>query len=509
MTAQEPAPGPAFLSLEGISKRFGERWVLEDACLQVALGEVHALLGENGAGKSTLMNVLSGVYSADRGEIRIDGQRTPIRRPADAAAAGIGMVHQHFRLVERFTAAENLLLAAGKRRDLRTLAQAEAALLETAERIGLSLDPKAVVEDLSVAERQRVEICKVLALGAKIVVLDEPTAVLTDREAASMLAAVRRMAEAGHCVILITHKLREVLGHSHRLTVMRQGRTVASNLASDGISQEQLARLMVGEHPPQQGRQPSQRQARGADLLVVKDLQVTRAEGGVGLDGIDLSIRAGEILGIAGVGGNGQQQLADALAGTCAITAGSLQLDGADVTHASVAKRRDLGLRVIPSDRMSGALIGEMSVAENLALTKLRSGLYRRFWLNRTRMRADAQVLIEHQQIAGAAPGTRSSLLSGGNAQKIVLARELASGARLLVAHSPTRGLDVKACAAVHAALREAAKAGAACLLISEDLEEIMHLCDRIAVLNRGRIVGEQPGGASAEAIGQLMLGHA
>ncbi|WP_314410517.1 ABC transporter ATP-binding protein [Pseudomonas kuykendallii] len=503
------ASAPVFLELRGLSKRFGERRVLEGVGLHLERGEVHALLGENGAGKSTLMNILTGVYLADDGEIRLQGERLAIRRPADASAAGIGMVHQHFRLVERFSVVENLLLAAGGRKGLRSAAEASAALLRTAEQIGLRIDPQAQVADLSVAERQRAEICKVLALGARILILDEPTAVLTDREAGDMLSAIRRMADTGLSIVLITHKLREVIGHSHRLTVMRQGRTVAANLPTTSLSMEEIARLMVGEQKAGPERAPSTLISNGADLLIAHQLCVSRADGGVGIDGVSLRVRAGEVLGVAGVGGNGQQQLADALLGSLPIEAGNLSLDGAEVTHASIARRRDLGLRIIPSDRMASGLIGELSVADNLALTRVRGGHYRRRWLNRARMRADALAAITRQAIAGATPELRTSLLSGGNAQKVLLARELDSGVRLLVAHSPTRGLDVKACAVVHQAIREVAASGAACLLISEDLEEILALSDRIAVMSAGRITGECPGGSSAEEVGRLMLGHA
>ncbi|RMX04928.1 ATP-binding cassette domain-containing protein [Corticibacter populi] len=500
---------PPLLELCGLSKRFGDRPVLQRASLELRQGEVHALLGENGAGKSTLMNILTGVYQADEGHILLRGERLPVRRPADAIAAGIGMVHQHFRLVERFSVAENLLLAAGGRRELRTVPQAVAALRQAAGQTGLGIDPARRVADLSVAERQRVEICKILALGARILVLDEPTAVLTDREAADMLAAMNRMAEGGCSIILITHKLREVVGHSQRLTIMRQGRTVASNLATDALSQAAIAALMVGEHPDGPQRQPSSRIANGPDLLNTQALCVRRPDGGVGIVDLSLRVRAGEIVGVAGVGGNGQQQLADALLGTARVEAGSIELDGARVNDASVARRRDLGLRIIPSDRAASGLIGELPVADNLALTRVRTGRYRRWWLDRWRMRADAQASIAQHDIAGARPDTRTSLLSGGNAQKVLLARELDADMRLLIAHSPTRGLDVKACASVHAAIRAAAARGAACLLISEDLEEVLALSDRIVVISAGRITGECPGGASAERVGHLMLGTA
>jgi simple sugar transport system ATP-binding protein len=502
-----PDAAPALLSLAGISKSFDGRLVLDDACLDIAAGEVHALLGENGAGKSTLMNVLTGVYAPDRGEIRLKGRLLPIRGPRDAIAAGIGMVHQHFRLVDRFSAAENLWLTAGSNGALATPKAAAAALDSTARELGLKVDPEGVVGQLSIAERQRVEICKVLALGARIVVLDEPTAVLTDQEAESLLAAVRNIAAAGRSVVLITHKLREVVGHSDRVTVMRQGRTVAANRPTAALDAGGLARIMVGQDI--ETTRPLAAAATGAARLVVAGLSVRRGDGAAGIEKVSLSVRGGEVLGIAGVGGNGQQQLADALAGIAPVQSGTIAIDGEDVTAAIVARRRDLGLRIIPADRSASGVVGDLSVAENLALTRVRTGRYGRLWLRRGRMRDDAGHAIEEYAIAGAAPGRPMRLLSGGNAQKLLLARELDAGISILLAHSPARGLDVKATAFVQAAIRRAVAAGAACLLISEDLEEILALSDRIAVMSRGRIVGECPAGVSSGEIGALMLGHA
>jgi simple sugar transport system ATP-binding protein len=453
------------------------------------------------------MNVLTGVYAPDRGEIRLEGRPLPIRGPRDAIAAGIGMVHQHFRLVDGFSGAENLWLTAGAHGALATPKAAAAALAATASALGLNVDPEAAVGQLSIAERQRIEICKVIALGARIVVLDEPTAVLTDQEAVSLLAAVRRMVAAGRSVILITHKLREVVGHSDRVTVMRQGRTVAAGRPTTELDAGGLARLMVGQEI--EAARPVAAASAGPARLVIAGLSVRRGDGAAGIENVSLSVRGGEVLGIAGVGGNGQQQLADALAGIAAIQSGALRIDGEDITAATVARRRDIGLRIIPADRSASGVVGDLSVAENLALTRVRSGRYGRLWLQRGRMRDDAGEAIEDYAIAGAAPGRPMRLLSGGNAQKLLLARELDSGASVLLAHSPARGLDVKATAFVQAAIRRATAAGAACLLISEDLEEILALSDRIAVMSRGRIVGECPAGASSGEIGALMLGHA
>lgn len=500
-------PRPA-LSLKGIDKTFGDRKVLDGAHFTVRWGEVHALLGENGAGKSTIMNVATGVYAADAGAIEVDEQDFPLRGPADAAAAGIGMVHQHYRLVGSFTVAENMLLAAGARVPGITGLRAAAAAIEAKGReVGLAVDATARIDTLSVAERQRVEILKVLILGARIVILDEPTAVLTDAESRAMLDFVRRLAAAGTAVVLITHKLREVLEHADRVTVMRQGRTVLADATTMGLDTGELARLMVGERTP-----PALRAAiaPGPVRLALDGFSVRRPDGTPGVEGIDIELRAGEILGIAGVGGNGQQPLADGLIGLAGTAAGRLLIDGTDLGGATVAARRRAGLRIIPSDRFASGLVGDLTIAQNLCLTALDSpALNRGFLLRPGVMRQRAAEAIERFAIAGAAPGRISRLLSGGNAQKLILAREIDDHLSVLVAHSPTRGLDVKACDFVHDTIRASAARGAACLLISEDLEEILTLSTRIAVICAGRITGElSMQEADAERIGMLMMGH-
>lgn len=494
------------LHLRGLCKRFGERTVLDNAGFELNSGEVHALLGENGAGKSTLMNLLTGVYVPDQGEIVLDGQPCSIRKPADATAHGIGMVHQHYRLVERFSVAENLILAADRVPELQRLSVAAKTLQTTAEQLGLTLDPYARVADLSVAERQRAEICKVLALGARILILDEPTAVLTDAESASLLAAIQRMANAGKGVILITHKLREVVGHSDRVTILRQGKTVASNLSTGSLTQAQIAHLMMGDVAASQ-RQPSNLQPHGADLLVAVGLNASRNDGSTAVSDVAIRLRRGEIVGVAGVGGHGQAQLCEALMGLLPVDSGSLQLDGFSISNSSVSQRRGYGLRYIPADRAANALALELPVSDNLALTQVASGRKGRLWISPKGLSQDAQKAITEHRITGASPQGVTRLLSGGNAQKLVLARELDQDCVVAIAHSPTRGLDVKSCGTVHAALRGLTSRGGAVLLISEDLEEIMTLSDRILVMNAGRITGELPGTASANEIGALMIG--
>ena len=496
------------LDLRAISKSFDGKEVLKAASFNVKWGEVHALLGENGAGKSTIMNVATGIYSPEAGEILIDDSATDVRSPGDAIRAGIGMVHQHYRLVKRFTVAENIVLACGDVQGLTSTTAAAQAVLEKASDVGFEVEPHAVIGQVSIAEQQRVEILKVLLLGAQILILDEPTAVLTDQESRAILAFCRRMAEAGNAVVLITHKLREVLEFSDRVTVMRHGETVLEGSATAGLDVDTLSRHMIGETSPATEELDA---AMGADCLTVSNLVVPSPNGSVGVEGVSVSVREGEILGIAGVGGNGQQQLADALMGLAACQQGSIRIGDDDVTEVTVSQRRQAGLRAIPADRFSSGLIADMSIAENLAMTQLsqpKFGGY--FALSRRVMRKEAEDAIANHDIRGAAPARQTRLLSGGNAQKLLLARELSGATKLLVAHSPTRGLDIKACNTVHSLIRKCVEAGAACLLISEDLEEILTLSTRIAVMSRGKVVGEFPKlEATPEKLGALMMGHA
>jgi len=496
------------LELSGVSKAFDGRVALKGAALEVEWGEVHALLGQNGAGKSTLMNVACGLYAADAGAVAVDGRPVAIREPADAGRLGIGMVHQHFKLVRRFTVTENVLLACGRALRIQSTAQAREAILRKAHDVGFTLDPAAVVGQLSLAEQQRVEILKILLLGARILVLDEPTAVLTDQESEAVLSFLRILAAQGSAVVLITHKLREVTGFADRVTVMREGGTVLAGAPAAGHDRQDLARLMVGDSA---ATIVATQGSVGRVRLDVTGMSVPRSSGAVGVRDLTFSVRAGEIYGIAGVGGNGQSELADALTGLCRPMHGAIRVDGNDVTSRTVAEYRRRGVRAIPADRYRTGLLADMAVYENYGITELPNGGYGG-WLGVARrdMRAAAAEAIARHNILGCTPTTATRLLSGGNAQKLLLARELAPGIAVLIAHSPTRGLDVQACSVVHVALRRAADAGAACILISEDLEEILALSSRIAVMSRGRIVGEIPAAqARRDAIGALMLGHA
>lgn len=519
-TAPQTAPKPAdsrpetsfgsapALEMRGIGKAFDGRPALVEAAFALEWGEVHAIVGENGAGKSTLMNVATGVYAADSGEQVMNGEAISPRSPVEAAGAGLGMVHQHFRLVDSFTVAENVLLGLGRKSTLRSPAEAAALIAAKSAEIGLPVDPHKVVADLSIAERQRVEIVKVLLLGARILVLDEPTAVLTEEEAEALLSFVRRLSRAGHAVVLITHKFREVSAFCDRVTVMRHGRTVLSGAKVAEVSETEIALLMVGETLTVSGRPDS---IPGPVCLEIDGLSLHAGEHRQGLAGLGLELRASEVLGIAGVGGNGQEELVDCLLGLERPDAGSVMLNGEDIATADPRRRREAGLRVIPADRFATGLIREMSIADNLALTTVADGAAGGlFFLNRGRMRQAAERAIETFDIRGAAPERSAALLSGGNAQKVLLARELDDGMKVLVAHSPSRGLDMRATQFVRSAIRKAVEAGAACLLISEDLQEVLSLSHRVAVMNRGTIVGCRPAqDVTPEWIGALLAGHA
>ncbi len=489
------------------SKGFDGRPALRHASFECEWGEVHALLGENGAGKSTLMNVACGLYAPDQGSVAIDGEPVSITEPADASRLGIGMVHQHYKLVGRFSVAENIVLACGPVLGIRRTRDAANAVVAKAAEVGFEIDPNAVVGALSVGEQQRIEILKVLLLGAKILILDEPTAVLTDQESEAALSFLQRLAQEGHAVILITHKLREVIGYASRVTVMRHGKTVLAGAETAGLDAGALARTMVGEETIKEERH---QRSLGAVRLHVENLTVSRIGGGIGVDSVGIVVRAGEVYGVAGVGGNGQQELADALMGMRSPLTGQITMDGADVAGKGVAAFRRQGMRAIPADRFRTGLLADLTVSENLGVTGVPAGQFGGWaWVNRGAMRAAASRAIEAYAIQGAAPSTPARLLSGGNAQKLLLSRELGHDTSVMIAHSPTRGLDVNAYQTVHNLIQQAADRRTACVLISEDLEEVLAISTTIAVISRGRIVGEFAADqVSREEIGKLMLGH-
>ena len=499
-------PPPA-LAARGITKRFpGGVVANEDVHLEVLPGEVHALLGENGAGKSTLSNCFTGLYRPDDGTILIDGEPVTFHSPRDAIAAGVGMVHQHFRLVEPFTVAENVAL--GEHGRIRRSVN-EARVRELGARYGLEVDPSARIWQLSVGQQQRVEIIKALSREARILILDEPTAVLTPQEAESLFAVVRTMAAEGRSVIFISHKLDEVRAVADRVTVLRDGRSVGTHPVAGATSRD-LARLMVGRDI-ELGTTRVERTSPPGDrpVLALHDVHATAERGHPALDGISLTVHAGEVLGVCGVSGNGQRELAEVVAGMRPHDAGTVEIDGQPLRKADPRAAQALGLAHIPEDRMHTGLSPSLPIEDNLALTSYRRApLATGPFLRRRRIRQRAEALMADYDVRAPGPQTPTRVLSGGNVQKVLLARELSGDPRVLVAASPTRGLDVGAIEAVRTLIGAAADRGTGVLLISEDLDEILSLADRIAVIYEGRILAVvDRADAEVEELGLLMGG--
>jgi general nucleoside transport system ATP-binding protein len=504
------APPRAAVAVRGITKRFPGVLANDGVDFEAGEGEVHALLGENGAGKSTLSNILTGLYRPDEGEIFLYGKPIEFHSPRDALDAGICMVHQHFRLVEPFSVAENVVLGdhrgEGKTFRLHTR-RTERRVAELSKRYGLDVDPRARLWQLSLGEQQRVEILKALYRDARILIMDEPTAVLTPQEADGLFATLREMAAEGRTVIFISHKLHEVKAVSDRITVLRAGRQVATVPTSEA-TQRSLAGLMVGREVAdvQRVERPGE---VGAPMLEVSDLWASGDRGGDALRGVTLTVHSGEILAIAGVAGNGQRELAETVTGMRAPARGSVQVGGRRLRGGDVRAAIRAGVAHVPEDRLHTAVAPSLSIASNVVLKSYRLGELAIGPLLRLRaIRDHAAALIHHYDVRGGRPELPARLLSGGNLQKVVLAREFHGEPRVLVAASPTRGLDVAAIETVHRYLREAAERGVATLLISEDLDEILALADRIAVMYEGRVVGEVDAGeATVEEIGLLMAG--
>ncbi|MCV0402694.1 MAG: ABC transporter ATP-binding protein [Chloroflexi bacterium] len=498
MTATSPA-----LELRGITKRFGDLVANDGVDFDVRGGEVHALLGENGAGKTTVMRIAYGLTQADAGEVLVHGQRIDLRSPRDAIAAGIGMVTQHFALVAPMTVAENLALgrATGLRLDLD---DARRRVADAADRFGMRVDPAARVENLSVGQQQRVEILKALSRDCRVLILDEPTAVLVPGEVDALFATLRSLVADGLAVVFISHKLAEVRAISDRVSVLRRGRLVAT---VDGDTNErELASMMVGrpsfgvERPSDAG--PELREP----VLRISDLHAAGSHGLEALASVTLDVGAGEIVGVAGVSGNGQTELVDVLSGMRAPSSGSIVVGDTDLTGADPTRMMAAGIGRIPEDRHA-SLVGDLSVAYNLVLERLddfRAGGR----IDGRRIREHAVALIERFDIR-AGPDDPVASLSGGNIQKVLLARVLSRDPRVVVVSQPTRGLDIGATEYVRSQLLERRAAGAAILLVSEDLDELLALADRLVVLYEGRIVGEMPTtGVDVDRLGMLMAGR-
>ncbi|MDQ2984823.1 MAG: ABC transporter ATP-binding protein [Actinomycetota bacterium] len=494
------------LELKGITKRFPGVLANDHVDFDLHDGEVHALLGENGAGKSTLMNVVYGLYRPDEGEIHVNGKPVTIHSPREAIDLGIGMVHQHFMLIPVMTVAENIVLAAEPRKGL--LLDYDAArqrVRDLSEQYGLAVDPDARVESISVGQEQRVEILKALYRNADILILDEPTAVLTPQEASQLFETLKALVAQGLSIIFISHKLNEVLEIADRITVLRRGKKIETLLRA-GATEQKLAQLMVGrEVLLRVEKNPTE---PGDPLLQVEDLEVLDDRGLQAVRGVSLNVRAGEIVGIAGVDGNGQTELVDALTGLRRPSAGAVRIRGKDVTKASARDVLDTGVGHIPEDRQRRGLVLEFTLAENLALEEYRKPPLSRWgWLYPGRLVARARKLLEEFDVRGGRPQTPASALSGGNQQKVVIAREVARDPSVLVAAQPTRGLDVGAIEYVHRRLVETRDSGKAILLVSLELEEIIGLSDRILVIYEGRVVGEFPPSVSEEELGFAMTG--
>jgi simple sugar transport system ATP-binding protein len=495
------------LELRGITKRFPGVLANDDVSLDLRAGEVHALLGENGAGKSTLMNILYGLYTPDEGQILLRGKPIDLGSTKAAIEHGIGMVHQHFMLIPVMSVAENIVLATEPRHAgvLLDYDAARRRVRELSERYGLLVDPDARVDRITVGQQQRVEILKALFRGAEILILDEPTAVLTPQEAQELFEIIRSLKSQGKSIIFISHKLNEVLEIADRITTLRRG-VVVDTIPAAGATEEQLARMMVGrevllrvDKKPAQPEQP---------LLQVEDLVVYDDRGLETVRGVSFEIRAGEILGLAGVDANGQTELIDAIAGLRPVHSGRIVVDGEDLTHAHAKEVLDAGVGHIPEDRHRRGLVLPFSLTENLALHSYRHDPNsHRGFLDLGSMVERARRLLREFDVRGGTPSTPAYALSGGNQQKVVLAREIDGDPKVLIAAQPTRGLDVGAIEFVHRRLVEQRDAGRAIFLVSLELEEILSLSDRILVIYEGRIVREFPPTTTEEELGFAMTG--
>ena len=490
--------------LRGIGKSFPGVIANHDVDIDVRAGTVHALVGENGAGKSTLMKILYGVQKPDEGSIEINGEQVALHTPSDAIQHGIGMVFQHFMLADNLTVAENVVLGAEKLHGIGD--KAKARIVELSDTYGFGLSPDDLVEDLGVGQRQRIEILKVLYRGAKIIILDEPTAVLVPQEVDALFGNLRELKNQGHTLLFISHKLDEVLAVADDITVMRRGTTVAA-VQPDSVTSRQLAELMVGSELPSPGTEEST--VTDGVQLQVENVTLAGAGTRALLDDVSLRIRRGEVLGIAGVEGNGQTELVEAIMGMRKVTSGRVLLDAEDITGWTTSARRRAGIGYIPEDRHRHGLLLDFPLWENRILGHQdRQPSVRGFWINKPGARKDSERIVEQYDVRTPSIDTTARALSGGNQQKFVVGREMSGDPALLIAAHPTRGVDVGAQAAIWDHIREARRRGLAVLLISADLDELIGLSDQIQVILRGRLVGEfDPDVVTPEQLGSAMTG--
>jgi len=508
-TARKPRRGEILVRAEGIVKGFPGIWehlILDHIDFDVRAGEIHALLGENGAGKTVLANILSGFYSLTGGRIYVRGKPVSIRSPSDALNLGIGMVHQEFTCARPLTVAENVALGLRRSNLSFPLKEVERKIKELSERYGLKVDPKAKIEELSAGEQQRVEILKVLFYEPQVLILDEPTSVLSEQEAKSLSSVLRRMAEEGHGIVFITHKLDEVFEVSDRVTVLRLGKFVGQRKTSQ-TNRRELVRMMLGGEVKLPKKKPAK---IGKMALEVRDLHVLGDRGLLAVRGISLEVKEGEIFGIAGIAGNGQRELIEAITGLRRVEKGKVSVFGKDMTNRSPRKLIDAGMVHIPEERRRMGIAEPMKVAENLVIKDYREAPFsRKSFLNLSAITKHSEKLVsEYEILVPDLWTTETRILSGGNIQRLILARETWKEPRLIIASHPTYGLDLKATKHTHALFSRLKEKGAAVLLISENLEEIFSLSDRIAVIFEGKIVGVMDAAkASVERIGLMMAG--
>lgn len=497
------------LEMKGITKRFGKTNANDHICLRLHRGEIHALLGENGAGKSTLMNILAGIYRPDAGQILANGELVEIKSPKHAANIGIGMVHQHFQLISTLSVAENVYLSMGRTDFIINKAAMEKTIRNYSEKFGLPVDPAAKIWQLSVGEQQRVEIMKLLCRDCKILILDEPSAVLTPQEAREMFKTLRNMADDGKSIIVISHKMNEVMENADRITVLKGGK-IADEMPAAEATVDRLTKAVVGLRTlGETVRRESEKD--GKPLLSIENLCAGNDKGLIALHDLSVEFREGEIFAIAGVAGSGQRELAETLAGMRKVVSGKITLHGKEITKTNVRQRISLGISFIPEDRLQMGLVAQMDMRQNAVLKDFREPAYSRWGiLKKAAIRTAAESYVRDYDIKNGGMELPVGLMSGGNQQKLLVAREIHGNPSLIIAAYPVRGLDIGATEEINRILLEQKKRGACILLISEELDEIFSMADRIGVLCGGKLMGVRENGRTDyEEIGRLMSGEA